>query len=81
MPVRSRSVPLLVGLALLTHTSLGWANPADDKSTKSGTLKVREACGISWHTAVPAALEQAATKKGEKPVMVLRVLGDLDGFM
>lgn len=81
MSVRYRSAPLLICFALFIHGSISWADPPNDQKQKTDTPKVHEACGVSWHMTVSSALQQAATKKAEKPVMVLRVLGDLDGFM
>ena len=41
-----------------------------------------ELCGITWHRKLPDALKAAKGDAGkDRPVMVLRVLGALDGFM
>ncbi len=50
--------------------------------SKAGT---RHLFGIDWHLSLDTALKRASsgetTSAKEKPVLVLRVLGDLNGFM
>jgi hypothetical protein len=41
--------------------------------------QTKELCGISWHPKLPDAFQ--AAKQQDRPVMVLRVLGAIDGFM
>ncbi len=80
------------GLALAA--ALIWLGPVDaaekpkaqaKKPAKESKAGVRHLFGIDWRLSVDDALKQAgagaSSKAKEKPVMVLRVLGDLDGFM
>jgi len=61
---------------LLVAASLS-AEAMADQSAKHNE-KVRQLCGIRWHTSLEHAQKDAAK---DKPLMVLRVLGELDGFM
>jgi hypothetical protein len=52
--------------------------PASDKPASG---KLEELYGVAWYTSWEDALKEAASPSKEKPVMCLRVLGDLNGFM
>ena len=54
------------------------AKPADKGKQKVGA-EVKHLYGLDWHTKLDTALKSSASDA--KPIMVLRVLGDLDGFM
>ena len=56
--------------------------PADTGKPKADA-EVKHLYGLDWHTKLDTALKSAAGDgtTAAKPVMVLRVLGDLDGFM
>jgi hypothetical protein len=70
-------------LAVFAAVAAPPAKPSDKSKDTSARTTVKHLYGLDWHTKLDAALKQAAGDKtgGEKPVMVLRVLGDLDGFM
>ena len=59
------------------------AKPATVKPAtgKASDNRIEELYGVSWHTSWEDALKEAASPSKEKPVMCLRVLGDLNGFM
>ena len=67
----------------LTAAAAPPAKPTDKNKEKTPQAEVKHLYGLDWHTKLDAALKTAAgdTTVADKPVMVLRVLGDLDGFM
>jgi hypothetical protein len=67
-------------LAATTHASGPPAQQQAKPNPKPDTFKF---CGIDWHTKLDPALKQAPGDKrtSDRPVMVLRVLGDLKGSM
>jgi hypothetical protein len=52
--------------------------PAAGKPTRANPADKCELHGITWHRNLEYALQQAKT---DRPVLLLRVLGELDGFM
>jgi hypothetical protein len=81
-------IGLLVTATLLAATLVHAQDkprPSAKKPAKNAKTAMKELFGVRWHTSVDAALKQASTAETsvskEKPVMVLRVLGDIDGFM
>ncbi len=55
-----------------------------NRSNRSKSSKVVKAFGINWTPGMEAALKNATGKESpedDRPVMWLRVLGDLNGFM
>jgi hypothetical protein len=77
----------LLAVALLVLPA-GLAPAADrnraPRPTSTGKDEVRRLLDLRWHTSVEGALKEAAGGPGPKtdrPVFVLRVLGELDGFL
>jgi hypothetical protein len=77
----------LLALALLVLLA-GPTPAADRKPTArpsgAGKDEVRRLLDLPWHTSVEGALKEAGGKPGQnadRPVFVLRVLGELDGFL
>jgi hypothetical protein len=69
-------------LLVLSAAAAPPTKPKDKSKPKEGTSDVKQLYGLDWHTKLETALQKAGERTGaEKPVMVLRVLGDLDGFM
>jgi hypothetical protein len=69
---RIGAVVLLASLGLAP----AFAGPPADRKTADRT---QELSGITWHRDVAAALRAAQKSRPGKPVLLLRVLGDLDG--
>ncbi len=56
------------------------APPKAPKSKKRSGAGQHELYGLSWHDSVEGALRDAAASSPEKPVLWLRMLGDLGGY-
>lgn len=79
-PYRARAVLAvsLIALGCWLAPSSGGAERSKKPST--GSSPTHAAWGVQWRADLPRALA-TAKQKPEKLVYVLRVLGDLDGFM
>ena len=82
-----RILMTVVAAALLAATLNADGPPTKSPAKPQGKPKTKpdsqRICGINWETKLDVALKKAMGEKGtnDRPVMVLRVLGDLDGFM
>jgi hypothetical protein len=75
------SVVLWAGIAaagIFLDGGEGWAGnkTKQEPGPKNG---VQELYGLSWHRSLDSALKAAQKSLPNKPIFVLRTLGDLDG--
>jgi hypothetical protein len=68
---------------LLTAGLLTAAPPTKPGTNPRPKADVQTICDIAWEKKLDAAFKKAAGDQNtpDRPVMVLRVLGDLNGFM
>jgi hypothetical protein len=65
--------------AVVLLASLAMPSLAGPPALRKGTDAVQELSGITWHRDTATALRAARQGKAARPVLLLRVLGDLDG--
>jgi hypothetical protein len=83
---RCRTVAAAVVILGLAAAALGQdprSKKAPGKNDQPDQSRPRALYGITWQPTVEAALKQASSRSAQdatRPVLVLRLLGDLSGF-
>lgn len=77
IPIRGFLIAVLALVGPWGTDAAAQAGKAQTVPAKSGTKTI---FGIDWHPSMTSAAAAAAKNKSPRPLFVLRVLGDLEGF-